>query len=198
MRKITVISIFVIAVLSLGGYLYLTQPFDPNRGEIEQLSEQFMEDLQFKDFQSSARYHHDLEQERVDIGQSIEELFLIDPELLDILDYRITRTEIDSTGTRGRVLVNTRFRPLKPEAMSDDDDDGVEEADIQLYWMQRHPDCPLGNECGEGGVCVDDSGQEVLQDDGDDEAPSPYECDASADDQWFMNLDSTLEQRDYQ
>lgn len=203
MRKITLVTIFALAVLAAGGYLYLEQPFDPDKAEIEEMSEAFMEDIQFKDFQSSAQYHHKLERERVDIGRSIEELFKIDPELLDILDYRITRSEIDSSGTRARVLVNTRFRPLKPDAVSDEDDDDIEEADLQLYWMQRHPDCPLGTDCDDEGVCRDDAGDAPTIDEAAAEATAgsegdPFECDRTRDHEWFMNLDSTLEQRDYQ
>ncbi len=197
MRKTTLATIVVLLLLAGGGYVYLAAPFHPDRGEIEALSKEFMEDIQFKDFHSSALYHHELEQDRVDIGRALEDLFLIDPELLDIIDYRISRTEIDSTGDRARVLVNTRFRPLKPHRASDDDGDDIEEADMQLYWMRRHPDCPLGTEC-EGGVCVNESGQKALRDEsGDDEEDEPFACDDQAERQWFMNLDSTLESRDY-
>lgn len=200
MRKITLMTVFTLALLAAGGYLYLEQPFDPDRAELEELSEQFMEDLQFKDFQSSAQYHHQLERERVDIGRAIEELFKVDPELLDILDYRITRTEIDSSGQRGRVLINTRFRPLKPEALSDEEDDNIEEADLQLYWMYRHPDCPLGTECDDEGLCRDDTGEVATggQSADDDADETPFECEPARDREWFMNLDSTLEQRDYE
>lgn len=198
MRNVTLTTVFVLAVLAIGGYLYLEQPFDPHRNTIEERSEQFMEDIQFKDFNASAQYHHKLERQRVDIGRAIEELFKIDPELLDIIDYRITRTEIDSTGTRGRVLVNTRFRPLKPEAVSDEQDGDVEEADLQLYWMYRHPDCPLGSECADDEICRDDADQPALRDGEDGEDGEPFECDPTREREWFMNLDSTLEQRDYQ
>ena len=199
-RHTTIATIAVVIVLGVGGYIYLQDPFNPDRAEIEELSEQFMEDIQFKDFRSSASYHHDLEQERVDIGRAIEDLFKVDPELLDMLDYRITRTEIDSSGDRGRVLVNTRFRPLKPKALSSEDDDDIEETDLQLYWMRRHPDCPLGTDC-EGGICVDDRGREATDEvEGDDDelTEKSYDCDAGLEHQWFMNLDSTLESRDYQ
>lgn len=198
MRKITLLTIVVIVALAAGGYLYLTNPFDPHRTQIEDRSEQFMEDIQFKDFHSSAKYHHRLEQRRVDIGKAIEELFLVDPELLDIMDYRITRSQIDSSGTRGRVLVNTRFRPLKPEAISDGDGDDIEEADLQLYWMYRHPDCPLGTDCDDTGVCVDDAGNEAMREGDEEENAEPFDCNPRRDHEWFMNLDSTLEQRDYQ
>ena len=199
MRNVTIATVFVAVVLGAGIYLYLTEPFNPDRTQIQQLSNSFMEDIQFKDFHSSAQYHHQFERERVDIGKAIEQLFLVDPELIDILDYRITRTEIDSSGTRGRVLVNTRFRPLKPKAVQDEDGDDVEEADLQLFWMLRHPDCPLGSDC-DAGLCRDDEGAIEMMEPGDDdeEEEEPYECDDDREHQWFMNLDSTLESRDYQ
>ncbi len=204
MRKITLITIVALAVLGVGGYLYLEEPWNPDRGELRDLSESFLEDIQFKDFRTSATYHHPDERQRVDIGRAIEDLFMVDPELIDILDYRITRTEIDSTGDRGRTLVSTRFRPLKPGAMQSEDDDGIEETELQLYWLRRHPDCPLGYDCHDG-QCQDDAGQVATEedpstnDDGETEAGErPRTCDPAADRQWFMNLDSTLESRDYQ
>lgn len=201
MRKTTAATIFIAALLAAGVFLYTADPFNPHRAVIEEMSTKFMEDIQFKDFGSSARYHHKLERDRVDIGRAIEELFLVDPELLDILDYRIVRSELDSTGRRGRVLINTRFRPLKPDAVSDDDDDDIEELELQLYWMKRHPDCPLGSDC-EAGVCIDDTDREPVvrevEDDDGDETEQPFDCDADREHEWFMNLDSTLEQRDYQ
>lgn len=198
MRKTTIATIAVLLLLAGGGYLYVYAPFHPDRGEIEALSNQFMEDLQFKDFHSSALYHHELEQDRVDIGRAIEDLFLLDPELLDIMSYRITRTEIDSSGDRARVLVNTRFRPLKPKRAASEDGDDIEEADLQLYWMRRHPDCPLGTDC-EDGACRNQSGKKALNEEetGDDDEAKPFVCDEGTEKQWYMNLDSTLESRDY-
>ncbi len=203
MRKITLTTLVVLVVLGLGGYLYLNEPWNPDLGELRELSESFLEDIQFKDFHTSASYHHPDERDRVDIGRAIEDLFLLDPELVDILDYRITRTEIDSSGDRGRTLVSTRFRPLKPEAMQSDDDDGIEETELQLFWLRRHPDCPLSYDCHDGD-CRNAAGEvatETVETDDDGETTEREEtrtCDPTADRQWYMNLDSTLESRDYQ
>ena len=201
MRKTTLVTAAILLLLGAGVYVYLTDPFNPDRAHLRQLSTQFMEDIQFKDFHSSALYHHELEQDRVDIGRALEDLFLLDPELLDILDYRIARSEIDSSGKRGRVLVSTRFRPLKPSSARREGEDDIEEAEIQLYWMFRHPECPLGTDCEEDeGQCVGRTGKtatrEVKDDDG-ETTEQAYTCDPSMEHQWFMNLDSTLESRDY-
>lgn len=199
MTKTTIATVAALVIVGIGGYIYLQDPFNPDRSEIRELSAQFMEDVKFKDFRSSARYHHELEQERLDIGRAIEELFLVKPEMMRIIDYRIVDSEIDSTGTRGRTLVNSRVRLLNRRG----EDEDIEEADLQLYWMLRHPECPLGTDC-EGGVCVDDSGQAALmepEEAGDveeqPEADRSYACDDDLEHRWFMNLDSTLEQKDY-
>lgn len=197
MRNATMTTLFVLFVLGVGGFLYLAEPFNPERRMLRELSTSFMEDIQFKDFRSSALYHHELEQDRVDIGKAIEKLFLMKPEMLDILDYRLTRTEIDSTGRRGRVLVNVRFRRLNM-------DDDPKESDLQLFWIRRHPQCPLGADCNSG-VCTNERGvvyQEVEPRPRgaaaeEEKPPAPYQCDESQEHAWFMNLDSTLESRDY-
>lgn len=205
MRKITLATIGIVALLALGGFLYLSDPFNPERAKIEELADAFMEDITYKDFGGSARYHHRLEQDRVDIGRRLEELFLVDPEFIDIMDYRIVRSDLDSDGNRGRTLINIRFRPLKPDAVSDDEDDDIEEVETMLYWMKRHPECPLQTDCGGDEVCVDQGGEEVMRNeepyaptDPDDQPEEPFACDPDADHEWFMNLDTSLEQRDYQ
>lgn len=196
MRRTTTTTFFVLLVLGLGGFIYLTEPFHPDRRLVDELSTKFMEDVQFKDFRSSALYHHELEQDRVDIGKAIEELFLMKPELIDILDFRLARTEIDSTGRRARVMVNSRFRRLNM-------DDEPRESDLQLFWIKRHPQCPLGSDC-QAGVCVDERGvvhrtEDAPQGDA-EEAETvevPFQCDETREHAWYMNLDSTLESRDY-
>ena len=192
MRQTTMATIFTLVVLAIGGAIYLAEPFNADRRIVQDLSTKFMEDIQFKDFRSSALYHHELEQDRVDIGKAIERLFLVKPEMLNIQDFRIVRTEIDSTSRRARVLVNSRFRRLNI-------DEEPEEADLQLFWIRRHPQCPLGSDC-EAGECRDETGHLVLDEQEDEEGEEvevPFECDSDLEHAWFMNLDSTLESRDY-
>ena len=190
MRKLAIATVFFLALASVIIWAALSPPILGERRILHELSSAFLEDLQFKDFRSSGLYHHPFEQDRVDIGKALERLFLVKPELLNIRDFRLVQNEVDSTGRRGRTLVNVQFDVLNR-------DDNPREADLMLYWMRRHPDCPLGTEC-EGGVCVNESGQKALRDEsGDDEEDEPFACDDQAERQWFMNLDSTLESRDY-
>ena len=204
MRKVTVASIVVLLLLGAGAFVVYMKPFRPDIRTVEKLSEKWMEDLQFKDFRSSGLYHHKLDRDRVDIGRALERLFLVKPELLDIRDYEIVSTHVDSTGERARVKVRSRFKRLNK-------DKEPQEAVLMLYWMKRHPDCPIGATCPDG-TCTNEFGKPVhksKEGSGDDgpkaEAPEPaeasedtYACDATAEPQWYMNLDSTLKEKDYE
>ena len=191
MRRYSFIAIFSLTVVALGAVIYVTQPFNSDRRVVMELATSFMEDVQFKDFRSSALYHHELEQDRVDIGKAIERLFQVRPEMLDIMDFRIARTEVDSTARRARVLVNSRVKRLNV-------DDDPREVELHLFFIRRHPQCPLGADC-QGGQCHDERGLVTrdAQEGDDDGAPEPYACDDALEHRWFMNLDSTLERRDY-
>ena len=206
MRKVTVVTLLVLLVLAAGGYIATYRPFlGGGYQKVQQLSEKWMEDLQFKDFRSSSLYHHPLDRDRVDIGRAFERLFLVKPELLDIMDYRLVSTDIDSTGERARVKVETRYKRLNK-------DKEPKEAKLMLYWMKRHPDCPVGATCGGEGTCKNEFGKTVypaedgsVEDNQKMKAPEPaaegsepFDCDPGADRRWFMNLDSTLKEKEYQ
>ncbi len=209
MRKVTWISLIVVAGVSVGLYTVVLRPFNSQLTIVRELSRSFLEDLQFKDFRSSALYHHALDLDRIDIGRALEELFLVKPEFVDILDFRVSRAELDSSGTRARVVMTTRFRLLNKEKEP-------READLVLYWIKRHPQCPMGATCGPEGVCLDEFGRPSLKPAGgvdeeaerrrrdprkdavkDKENGETYPCDPSLEPRWYMNLDSTLKQKDY-
>lgn len=207
MRKSTVISILVVVAVGVGLAVVVLKPFSTGASTVRHLSQLFMEDLQYKDFRSSALYHHADDQGRIDIGRALEELFVVKPELLDIMDFRFKKVQVDSSGERARVLVETRYRVLNK-------DDKPQRAELMLYWMKRHPDCPLGGSCV-AGQCRDDRGpmRAVLKDDEEAARRTPLApgsraapkaklgqivtCDASKEDRWVMNMDSTLKQKDY-
>ncbi|MEO1270064.1 MAG: hypothetical protein AAFX99_18405, partial [Myxococcota bacterium] len=83
-RKSTLITIVVVILLGAGGYVALNNPFRTGAGIVERLAWSFMEDLQFKDFRESALYSHRLDQDRLDIGKTLEALFQVKPEFIDI------------------------------------------------------------------------------------------------------------------
>lgn len=201
MRKSTILTVVGLVGLGLGTWVFLNNPFDSDSGFVREISLKFMEDLQFKDFRSSSLYHHKLERDRVDIGQTLEKLFMIKPEFLDLMSYRIAKIEVDSSGDRARVLVNTKFKRLNMNSKP-------EEGEIILYWMKRHPDCPIGASCVVD-RCNDEFGKISMTEPTEKEIreaqakkepepqPEPLMCDANAGPAWFMNLDSTLKDKKY-
>ncbi|MCA9793255.1 MAG: hypothetical protein KC910_15705 [Candidatus Eremiobacteraeota bacterium] len=88
----------------------------------------FMEDLQFKDFEKAASYHSAEERKDVNIPRLIERLFAIKPEFLDIQRYDIRDVDIDRSGNRARVKVHAVVKILNTKE--------VKEPEILLYWRK--------------------------------------------------------------
>lgn len=119
MKKSTVA--FVLVALGVGGYiLYDSQWgrsvlmgfFSEDLARIEEISLAFMEDIKFKDFNKAASYHSPEDQDKVNIPKLMERLFKIKPELLDVMEYTILESTLDSTGTRGRVKMKAKVNVL--------------------------------------------------------------------------------------
>lgn len=103
----------------------------PDRGRLFQMATQFMEDLQYKDFKKSARYHHRKDQKRIDIGRNIERLFKVKPELLDVREYRVKKVTFDSSRKRARVYTWARVKLLNTRH--------IRNVDMILYFF-KHTD----------------------------------------------------------
>lgn len=209
MRKTTLLTLAALLLIAGGAAAFFARAYVGDLGLVRDLSRAFMEDLQFKDFRSSKLYSHPLDQDRLDIGRTLERLFLAKPEFVDIKDFELVRAEKDSTGRRAKVLVRTRYKLLNK-------DQDLREGELILYWILRHPQCPLGGECAPQGRCIDEGG--ALMHPPDPEAdkqsrakPPPqlaadaaprtedtYACNPADPPRWFMNLDSTLKEKDYQ
>ncbi len=99
-----------------------------DRGQLEQISLKFMEDLRFKDFQHAASYHSVEDRKKVNIPQLIEQWFAVKPEALDIMRYEIQKVDIDSTGKRGRVKIKTVLKILNA--------DQIKEPEMMLYFFK--------------------------------------------------------------
>lgn len=204
MRKSTIALLVVALLCGAVAWVVLARPFaSAGAGVVEELATSFMEDIQFKDFRSSALYHHRLDQGRLDVGQAIEKFFKVKPEQLDIRDYRIIRVDVGSEGRRAKTLVRTRYKLLDPRGAKEQE---LREADLMLYWLRRHPDCPAGGKCP-AGHCVDEQGRAMLvpltqeqarQKKRGEEVPRErFPCNEAATERWTMNLDSTLEEKEY-
>lgn len=136
MKKSTVALILVI--LCLGGYFALDSKmtrnlffglFSEDLKIVRETSLSFMEDIKFKDFVKAATYHSPKDQESVDIPKLIERIFKVKPEFLDIIDYEILDTSIDSSGNRARVKLQSRIHLLNS--------DKIETPELILYYHKK-------------------------------------------------------------
>lgn len=114
--------IFVLIVLGLGVFFFFTTK-NPGAPEsaifaskdekvVREKSLSFMEDLKYKDFQKAATYHSPEDQKKVDIPRLIERMFLVKPEQLDVMEYRILDADFDSSGQRARVKMKAKIHVL--------------------------------------------------------------------------------------
>jgi len=137
MKKSTVA--FIIVVLALAGYFafdakwgrsLLTGLFSEDRKIIEDMSLSFLEDIKFKDFDNAATYHSPEDQKNADIPKLIQRLFKVKPEALDIMEYEILETTLDSTKKRGRVKLKAKVGLLNT--------DKIENPEMILYYHKKN------------------------------------------------------------
>jgi hypothetical protein len=134
-----VVLIFVLLVALAMGLLYLSAPgtdigstFDQVASEdIRELrarSLDFLEDLQYKDFDKAGTYHSTEDRKNADIPRLIEQMFAIKPEFMDIMRYEIKKVEIDRSGDRAKVKTQTVIKVLNTQE--------IREPEIILYWKK--------------------------------------------------------------
>ena len=124
----------VVAHVSGGAFSTLGLALGGDRGELRRLALSFLEDIQFKDFESAASYHAPDIRESVDIPFVIQRLFTVKPEALDIMDYEVVFAEIDSGGLRARVKLRVKVKLLVNELIDD--------REIMLYFQRDSVDDP--------------------------------------------------------
>lgn len=120
-------TLLVLKDRASGGDFRATGSF-ADRSHLEKQSLKFMEDLRFKDFQHAGSYHSTEDRKRVNIPAKIEAWFGIKPEQLDIMRYEILKTDIDSTGMRGRTKLKAVVKILNS--------DQIKDVEIMLYWFK--------------------------------------------------------------
>ena len=139
MRKSGIIFL-VLVLIGAGIYLFVSKYeinigsfrwiFSKEHALLRDLTSSFLEDIQFKDFETAASYHTSEDQEKVDIPKLIERLFKIKPELLDIMKFEITDVHVDSSGNRARVKTHTTVKILNS--------DELKEPDLVFYWKKEN------------------------------------------------------------
>lgn len=145
MRKSLIILLVVLAA-GAGVLLYLSNPRGISLGGIEiggserswlaDRSLDFLEDLQFKDFDSASTYHLDETKQKRDIPELIRSRFGIKHEVLDITGYEVTEVDLDRSKTRARVRLMVHFRVLGDRAVRDNAE-AQRDLEMLLYWFRQ-------------------------------------------------------------
>ena len=133
---------------------------------LEGLAYDFLEDLQYKDFDRAATYHTFADQGNADIPNLIERLFLMKPEQLNIRDIRIVSVDLDRGGSRARTFFKTTVEQLNSTGKSREETNREREVEGILYWHRR----PAEEGYAKGQAPVEEIGTE----------------------RWFMMLESSL------
>lgn len=110
---------------------------NPDRAMLQRLSQRFMEDLQYKDFSKAALYHTYEDQQKADIGQLIQRMFLVKPEQLNIRNVRIVGVDFDSSGDRARAFVTCTNEVLNSGDKAKDEKNRAKQVEAILYWHRR-------------------------------------------------------------
>lgn len=123
-----------IAHFSGGSFNTLGLPLGGDSGELRRTAESFWEDLQFKDYSAAAAYHAPDLQDAVDIPFLIQRIFLLKPEMLDIMEYEIVMVDIDKSGNRARLRTRLKVKDLTRNK--------VKEQQVMLYFARDDADSP--------------------------------------------------------
>ncbi len=139
MRK----SLFLlILILSVGVFFYLFSSkyglvvggvklaFDDDKLALQEMAINFLEDIQFKDFDKAASYHSEGDRKKVDIPKLIERIFQVKPEFLDIMKYEIMDISIDRSGDRAKIKTHTTIKMLNTKK--------IKEPEIIFYWHKSN------------------------------------------------------------
>jgi hypothetical protein len=123
-----------VAHFSGGAFWTLGLALGGDRGALRRVALDFLEDIQFKDFESAASYHAPELLESVDIPFLIQRLFEVRPEALDIMDFDIVFADIDNSGLRARVKTRIKAKLLINEI--------VDDRELILYFYRDSVDDP--------------------------------------------------------
>ena len=123
-----------VAHISGGAFSTLGLALGGDRAALRRVALSFLEDIQFKDFESAASYHAPDTRDSVDIPFIIQRLFTVKPEALDIMDYEVVFAEIDSGGLRARVKVRVKVKLLLNAL--------INEREVLLYFERDSVDDP--------------------------------------------------------
>lgn len=105
-----------------------------DKAKLRATSLSFMQDIEYKDFDTAASYHSEDTQESVDIPFLIQRLFQLKPETMDIMEYQPVFVKIDSSGLRARVKMRVKIELLVNKA--------IDTREIMLFYYRESADSP--------------------------------------------------------
>jgi hypothetical protein len=145
MRK-SVVILGIAVVLGAAALVIVSSPFGVSVGGIEVggterkwLAERtidFLEDIQFKDFQRASTYHLDKTQKERNIPELIRRIFQIKHEVLDIKDYKILDVDLDRSTSRARVRALVHYHVLGDQSTRDHLE-AMREVEMLFYWFRQ-------------------------------------------------------------
>lgn len=122
------------AHLSGGAFPTLGLPLGGDAGALRRTALSFWEDIQFKDFDAAATYHAPHLQDSVDIPYLLQRLFVVKPEMLDILEYEVVMVDLDGSGDRARVRTRLKVKDLV--------EGRIREKQVMLYFAREDAASP--------------------------------------------------------
>lgn len=133
-----VLLILVLLIMSAGTFVYFKSQYGDipiqalltsDSRNVTNLARKFMEDIRFKDFKTASEYSLPEHKGVYDIPMLLERLFQVKPEFLDINKAQILSTELDSTGDRAKVNIQTDVKLLNTNELR--------KPNIILYWKKK-------------------------------------------------------------
>jgi hypothetical protein len=145
MRKVLSWSIGAVLLMALGAgaFFYLDPmgqgvvlPIGADRTFLYEKSVDFLEDIQFKDFEKASTYHLAATQAKRNIPELIQRVFQVRHEVLDIQRFEILDIDLDRKGGRARVKALVHFHVLgntdvRESARSKDS------VEMIFYWFKQ-------------------------------------------------------------
>jgi len=118
--------------LGLGGFTLGS----PERAWLEERSVDFLEDIQFKDFDKASTYHLAATQQKRDIPELIRRVFKVKHEFLDIVSYKVLEVDLDRSNRRAKIRVLVNYRIIGDKEVRDDPE-AVRDLEMLLYWFKQ-------------------------------------------------------------
>ena len=144
MKKKAIVAAVVFTIVTVAAGLWIATngvsvgTIDIGGGErrwLEARTYDFVEDLQFKDFDKASTYHLKSTQKERDIPALIQRAFHVKHEMLDILRWEILEVDLDRSKARGRVRVKIWYRILGGKVITKDER-SRRELELLFYWFR--------------------------------------------------------------